>query len=344
MNRPVAAALILVASVASAAAQDLPKTQVTVIGNIGITTQSKQLEAPFWAKTVPDASKGAITANFKPWNELGLKGPEVFRILGRGQATFGHGQLGHAAGDAPINDGNDLAGMSPDWATFRKATEAFRPVLTAFYEKNLGLRPVTLQSYQSQVLYCRPEIRGLADLKGKRVRTSGASQSDFIAHFGGVPVDMAFGEVQQALTQGTIDCSITGTLGGYSAKWTGARFLYTLPINYGANAIVANVAEFNKLDPKVQAFLSAKLKELEGEMWALNQKEDEVGIACNTTGPCPLGEPAGMKRVDPTPEDIALRRTALLDTVLPRWGQRCGADCVKDWNATVGKVVDLQVK
>ncbi|PPD15789.1 MAG: TRAP transporter substrate-binding protein DctP [Methylobacterium sp.] len=327
-----------------AAAETLPKANITVIGNLGITTQSRQLEAPFWAKRVPEASGGAITANFKPWNELGLKGPELFRILARGQATLAHGQLGHHAGDAPINDGNDLAGMSPDWETFRKATEAFRPVLTAFYEKNLGLRPITMQSYQSQVLYCRPELKGLADLKGKRVRTSGASQGDFIAHFGGIPVDMAFGEVQQALSQGTIDCAITGTLGGYTAKWTGARFLYTLPINYGANAIVANIAEWNRLDPKVQGFLSQELKTLEGEMWALNRSEDEVGIACNTTGPCPLGAPVGMKRVDPSPEDIELRRKALLETVLPRWGQRCGAECVRLWNDTVGKVVNLEAR
>ena len=31
----------------------------------------------------------------------------------------------------------------------------------------------------------------------------------------------------------------------------------------------------------------------------------------------------------------------LLEAVLPKWGKRCGAECVKSWNDTVGKVVNL---
>jgi hypothetical protein len=41
-------------------------------------------------------------------------------------------------------------------------------------------------------------------------------------------------------------------------------------------------------------------------------------------------------------EDERLRREALLQTVLPRWAKRCGTECVKDWNASVGKLVGLQ--
>jgi hypothetical protein len=49
-----------------------------------------------------------------------------------------------------------------------------------------------------------------------------------------------------------------------------------------------------------------------------------------------------MKLVNIAPEDEKLRREALVQTVLPRWAKRCGSDCVKDWNATVGKLVGLQ--
>lgn len=339
------AGVCLVLAAGAAVAQDLPKTDITVIGNLGITTQSRQIEAPFWTKELPEASGGAISVNFKPWNELGLKGPEVFRILSRGQALIATAQLGHHAGDAPINDGTDLAGLSPDMATFRKVSEAFRPALNDALNKKFGIEILTMQSFQSQILYCRSEIKGLADLKGKRIRTSGASQGDFVSYFGGSPVDMAFGEVQQALAQGTIDCAITGTLGGYSAKWNeGARYLYTLPINYGAGVTAANIGGWKKLPDSVQTFITTELAKANERMWQLNMDEDAMGIACNTTGPCPLGEPAGMTRVDPGPEDEALRRKALVEAVLPKWAARCGADCVADWNATVGKVVDMQIK
>jgi hypothetical protein len=44
------------------------------------------------------------------------------------------------------------------------------------------------------------------------------------------------------------------------------------------------------------------------------------------------------------PEDVELRRQALLNQVLPRWAARCGAECVRNWNDTVGKVVGLTAK
>jgi TRAP-type C4-dicarboxylate transport system substrate-binding protein len=341
-----AAALGGIALLAGAAgAQPIPETRITVLGNIGITTQSRTLEAPFWTQHIREVSGGRIHVNFRPWNEAGLRGPEVFRILARGQANIATGQLGHHAGDAAINDGTDLAGLTASFEEFRRVTDAFRPVLTRFYEERLGLTPLTFQSYQSQVLFCRTPLSGLADLRGRRVRTSGASQGDFVAYFGGTPVDMAFGEVQQALAQGTIDCAITGTLGGYSARWTeSARAVFTLPINYGAGATVANLGWWRGLPEVTRQVLRRELRGLEERMWALNAEEDAIGIACLTTGPCQLGPPAGLLRIDPSPADAEARRRAMLERVLPAWAARCGADCVREWNATVGRVVGLEAR
>ncbi|RMH48938.1 MAG: TRAP transporter substrate-binding protein DctP [Alphaproteobacteria bacterium] len=269
----------------------------------------------------------------------------MFRLLSQGVMNIATAQLGHHVGDAPINDATDLAGLSPDIETFRRVTEAFRPVLAEFYARNLGLELLTLQSFQAQILYCRDPFRSLADLKGRKVRSSGASQADFIEYFGGTGVSMAFGEVQQGLQQGVIDCAITGTLGGYSARWyEAARYLYTLPINWGAGATAANKAWWDGLPEDIRALLRKELAAVEAEMWALNARENEIGINCNTTGPCPLGDPAGMVRVDPGPEDLALREKALREAVLPGFKARCGADCVAAFNATIGPVVGLTIE
>lgn len=326
----------------AAAAEELT---INVVGNLGITTQSKTLERPFWEAGIGEASQGRISANFTPWNEMGLKGPEVFRLLGKGVMNIATAQLGHHAGDAPINDATDLAGLSPTIGQFRDVTKAFRPELVAFYRDTLGLEPLTMQSYQAQILYCRDEISGLADLDGRQVRSSGASQADFLGYFGASAVPMAFGEVQQGLQQGVIDCAITGTLGGYSAKWhEGAGYLYTLPINWGAGATIANKAWWDGLDEADRTLLRDRLNELQEAMWSLNAEENEIGINCNTTGPCPLGEPAGMVRVDPSEADVALREKAMLEAVLPGFRQRCGDDCVEKFNATIGPVVNLTIQ
>jgi TRAP-type C4-dicarboxylate transport system substrate-binding protein len=269
----------------------------------------------------------------------------VFRILARGQANIATAQLGHHAGDAAINDANDLAGLASSLDEFRRVTDAFRPVLTRFYEERLGLTPLTFQSFQSQVILCRTPLNALAELRGRRVRTSGASQGDFVAYFGGTPVDLAFGEVGQALAQGTIDCAITGTLGGYSARWTeSARAVFTLPVNFGAGATVANLAWWRGLPEVTRTLLTTQLRALEQRMWALNAEEDAMGIACLTTGPCPLGQPAGLTRVDPSAADTEARRRAMLERVLPAWAARCGADCVREWNASIGRVVGLEAR
>jgi TRAP-type C4-dicarboxylate transport system substrate-binding protein len=323
-----AAALMTTGLTAIAMAQDLPEAQINVVGNLGTTTQSRLLETPFWTEKVGEISGGKITARFRPMNELGLKGSEMFGMLGDGVMNITTGQLGHHTGHDPINDGNDLAGMSSNYDEFEAASKAFFPVLSEYYRNELGLHLLSLQSYQSQVTYCRVPITSLADFKGKRVRTSGASQSDFIAYLGGSPVDMAFGEVQQALEQGVIDCAITSTVGGYTSRWyEGADYVYDMPINFGAGATVANAAWWDALDPAVQEFLTREISALSLEMWAQNRREDREGIACNGQGPCSLGDAAGKTIVTPTEADLALQKEAFEKGVLPGWFKRCGEIC-----------------
>lgn len=93
-------------------AQGDPKVNLQVVGNLGITTQVKELEQPFWTKDIPAATGGSVVASIKPWNEMGLKGNEVFKLLSQGVFDVGTSQLGFVAGDAPINDATDLAGVS----------------------------------------------------------------------------------------------------------------------------------------------------------------------------------------------------------------------------------------
>ena len=344
--KPILATLAVLPLFAHAAgAQDLPKTEITVVGNLGTTTQSRKLEAPFWTEKVEKDSGGAITARFRPMNELGLKGPEMFGMVAKGVMNIATGQLGHHSGQDPINDGNDLAGMSSNYDEFQKVTDAFRPILSDYYAEKLGLHLLSLHSYQSQVFYCAKEFKGLTDLKGKRVRTSGASQSDFVTYLGGSPVDMAFGEVQQALQQGVIDCALTSTVGGYTSRWyEGSHYIYDLPVNFGAGATVANTVWWDGLDPSVQTFLTTEITALSKEIWEQNRSEDSEGLACNTDGPCSLGEPGGQTLVKATEADLKLRREAFLKGVVPGWLKRCGEVCQTAYDTTLADASGMDAK
>ena len=72
----------------SASAQDLPKTQFKVIGLNSPTVASTVDEVPFWRQTIPQASKGAITADITPLDQMGLDDKTMLRLLRLGVMDF----------------------------------------------------------------------------------------------------------------------------------------------------------------------------------------------------------------------------------------------------------------
>ena len=85
----------LAAAIASAAAaQDLPKAQFKVIGLNSPTPVSIHDEVPFWRKTIPEASKGAITADITPLDQMGIDDKTMLRLLEARRDGFRrHGHL-----------------------------------------------------------------------------------------------------------------------------------------------------------------------------------------------------------------------------------------------------------
>ena len=75
----VAAALAMPAMAAQA--QDLPKTQLKVIGLNSPTVASIVDEVPFWRETLPKASNGAITADITPLDQMGVDDKTMLRLL-----------------------------------------------------------------------------------------------------------------------------------------------------------------------------------------------------------------------------------------------------------------------
>ena len=340
-----AAGLAALAFALPAHAADMPKTKLSVVGSIGVLSMYKAMEAPFWTKTVPGESSGAVTAQIKPFTELGFKGGEVFNLVSKGTVQMAHVVLPYTAGAVPTNESADLVGVVGSVGELHKAAKAFRAYHASYLEKKHGIKLLGYGAYHSQVIYCRKPFKSIADLKGRKVRAAGASQQVFVKYLGGSPIGLAFSEVQPALANGVVDCAITGALSGYFAKWhESAKFISAMPVNHGLIAHAANLKWWNAQDPKVQAFLSARLAKLEDDMFGLAAKETEIGLACNTKGPCAIGKPAGMTLVPVTDADIALRKKALTEAVLPAFKKRCGDECAAKWNETIGKSMGVQIR
>lgn len=346
MKTVVAAFIAGTFAAGAALAQDLPKTQIKIAGGLSNLTAYNDYEKPFWTKTIPERSKGQVTAEIKGFNEMGLKGPELLRLLGQGVIEFGTATLSYFASDNPINEAIDIATLAPDVQTARKVTNAFEPVYAKLYGSGgSNVKLLGISTYPGQVLFCNAEIKGLADMKGKKVRTSSRTQAEFVETLGGSSVTMAFGEAVPALQNRVVDCAITGSLSGYSAKWYEvSTHLVALPINWNQQIHAANLNTWNKLDPKVQAFLQANVKTLVDDIWDAAAKQTQQGYDCNT-GAAACTNPVKGKMVLVTPsaadkEVLQKTRQSLVD----KWAARCSAQCVADFNATVGKELGITAK
>ncbi|MGI9475658.1 MAG: TRAP transporter substrate-binding protein [Hyphomicrobiaceae bacterium] len=344
-------ALALAAAVAGAVsvagpAQAADKKEFKVVGSWGNLFAWKEFEKRFWTEDLPKASGGNLTSNAKPYTELGLSGFEVVRLLKLGAYDVAHAVTTYAAADAPELEGVDLAGVFQDFPTYRKALDSYRPVIEKALASKYNAKLLFLYSFPSQQMWCnlKPGAgTALKDLKGKKIRTYSTTLGDFIEGLGASAVTIAFAEVVPALQKGVADCGITGTMPAYNAKWWQvANTNIRVRLGYAASFGAMNMKVWQGLSKESQDIILKSSKKLEDEMWGRTAQLDKIGMDCNAKGPCPSGKPGGMKPVEPSDADKAQLKSIVTDFVLKRFAKRCGAECAKQWNATVGKVAGLK--
>lgn len=336
------------------AAQELPETQLKVIGSPVNSPNWTNILEPFWDETVPEASGGSITADAVSMTDLGIKGPEMMRLARAGIADIVAGSTTLISGELPQNDGIDIAGLSQDIDTLQEVVEAYTPVLEELYRENFGVVPLGFWPTGAQVLWCRTQIEGLDDMAGKKVRVFSTTTAAITEAIGATPVTMSFSEVVPAMQRGVIDCALTGANSGNTAKWTDvATHLYPLTVGWGVNFIVANAERWDALDPAVRDLLEEQIQsELEPAGWDMARNATDHGIWCSTgdercepevTAPRNLTL-TDLTLVELTDADKAALKTMLADRVLPEFASACGGDCVARWNDTVGEVVGVTIE
>jgi TRAP-type transport system periplasmic protein len=344
-----AAALAL--SLGAALAQEVPPgptVSITMVTQLSPTIpQYTKTDIPMLREGIPQRSGGRIQVTLASWPERNLNGPELLRVLRAGQIDLGGIALPTVAGDAPLLETIDLAGLLSSHAMGRRVAEAVMPELNKDLER-FGVKIIATYPFPAQVFFCRDPITSLADVKGRRVRTAGGSSNDFIQAVGGQPVAIGFPEVYSALERGVVDCAITGTATGNGARWYEVtRHMYVLPVQWGVAAYGVNLAWWNKLDPPVRDFLQKVMNEVQEKQWALGLELTEDGVACNAGKKegCNIGrvvEDKPMTITRATDADIATLRSALTAVILPAWVKRCGERCGEVYNRVVAPITGVK--
>ncbi len=327
---------------ARANGDELPETKLRIVGSLAGINLYNRLEAPFWTQRIARASGGRVTAEISAFDQSGIRGQEMLRLLNLGVIQFGTVLLSLATEDPELN-AMDLPLVSPDFASLRKAVAAYRPEVRRFLRDRYGLELLAIYSYPAQVIYCRQPFRGLDDLKTRRIRTSGVAQAELVEALGAIPVVIPFAEVVTAVQRNVVDCAITGTMSGNSIGLHDVTtHVHEMAINWGVSIFAANGWAWQALPPPVRAFLQKEIAGLEAEVWGVAERETGEGLVCNAGQPgCVNGRRGRMTRVPLSPQDAGRLRSLVATAILPGWLARCGNACAQAWNGSVGPLLSI---
>ena len=245
------------------------------------------------ARPITEASKGAITADITPLDQMGIDDKTMLRLLKLGVMDFAGMDISKMAGDDPRFEACDLAG--PDARSRQGARRLQR--LSRASSTGRCRRTGTPSCWRSAATRrrcsgARTSSSGLAGFKGKKVRVFNNTMRDFLAGVGATAVSMAFAEVVPALSAGVVDCGVTGSLSGNTAGWNEVtKSIYPMSLGWSINVVAVNLDTWKRLDPKTQAFLTEQFKAYEDKMWATIKTTTGEADNCNTgKQPCTMGK------------------------------------------------------
>ncbi len=339
-----AATLALVLCAGGASAETL---EFKVLGQpLATGLIQKNKEQPFFENFAERTGLDA-KADYKPLDMTGIKDTEELRVLKAGLFDIISLRMSQVSRDAPTILGLDLVGLNPTYDEGRKTMKEFAPIVDARLQEQFNTKLLGIWPFGPQVLFCKPKIAKLSDLKGYKVRVYDQSLANFVAKVGGTPVPIGFAEVHQSLARGVVDCAITGPSSANSAGWPEVT-THMLPVAFqvALNGYGINLDTWNKLSPDQQAKLTAAFDQLIEEIWQYSEYLFEDAVRC-TTGqkPCETVKQYNLVSVPVTAEDLALVGNAVAEVSFPAWAEICDKSnptCSADWKKTVGKRVGIK--
>ena len=321
-------------------------TRLKIVGGLAGISQYKQFEEPFWAKRIEELSGGRLTATIRPFDRSGLRAQDMLQLMKLGVVPFGTALVALVAGDEPELNVVDLPGLNPTFDDLRETVAAYRPHLRNVLRDRYDIELLGVYAYPAQVVYCAKPFRGLADLQGRRVRTSSVGQSELVSALGGIPVLVPFAEMVNAVTNGVVDCALTGTLSGFEIGLSGVTtHVHAMSLSWGISFFGANRRAWDALPADLREVIRTGVQGLENHIWMSADRETARGLACNIgAASCGSERRGTMTLVPVSPADEARRRLLLVEAVLPSWLDRCGSDCANVWNEHMAPRAGIRLK
>jgi len=199
--RSAVSAVALLAALAGSAAAEPVKVKFAVF-----TPDKEQtfltVMKPF-AEAVNKDAPNAVQIELYPNGALGRSPLQQAQMVLDGVADIGWIIASYTPGRFQENEVFELPGLFRD---LQEATTVFtRLVLAGKIRGYEEFHPIGLFGTAPYSLHARNPINAISDIKGKKIRSSGAIEGETLKAFGAVPIGMPVTEIPEAIGRGTID-------------------------------------------------------------------------------------------------------------------------------------------
>ncbi|PMR72443.1 TRAP transporter substrate-binding protein [Billgrantia endophytica] len=343
MKRTVLAAMTTALMASAAQAETLSLKVLGQPAGSGLIAQQK--EQPFF-EALAEHTGLDVTAQYIPVDVAGIPDTDGLRVLRSGLFDIVSLRGPQVSRDEPSILGLDLIGLNTSFAAGRENVSAFYDYVDSRLQERFNAKLLGVWPAGPQVIFCSEEIGGLSDLQGLRVRVGDQSAANFVGGLGATGISMPFGDVQQALARGVVDCAITGPASANSGGWPeAATTVLPIALQLAINGYAINLDTWNRLSTEQQAQLESAIATLSDDIWEYSESLYEDAMRCNAgESPCEFGTLYSLTEVPVAEADLETVAAAVEEISLPTWARQCNdvaADCEAAWRESVGQQLGL---
>jgi TRAP-type C4-dicarboxylate transport system substrate-binding protein len=156
-----------------------------------------------WAEAVNKEAAGAVEIDLFPNGALGRSPLQQAQMVLDGVADIAWIIASYTPGRFQENEVFELPGLFRD---LQEGTTVFtRLVVSGRIKGYDDFHSIGLFATAPYSLHARTPLSSIADIKGRKIRSSGAVEGETLKAFGAVPIGMPVTEIPEAIGRGTID-------------------------------------------------------------------------------------------------------------------------------------------
>ena len=162
----------------------------------------------WWSSEIERRTNGDVKIKIF-WEGVLGKAKENLGLIQQGAIDLAAMSPGYFPAELPFHAAPNSIPMAMSEPA--QATALMERLLTEVGEfdkeaKRNGMKALFFHHLNAYKLVCKEEVKSVADMKGKKVRTWGKDMPRMVQAAGGVPVTLGLTELYEGLSRGTVDC------------------------------------------------------------------------------------------------------------------------------------------